>query len=214
MCCTLKKIFLKLFRYIWTLFLNGLLTILPIILTLAIFNITYKLLKSWLEPLKDIMPPFLTTIPHAEIIIAVAFIFLVGTILKIFILKRIIHSIESIIERLPLIRTVYSGIKQLTQALTTQEEPSFKKVVLIEFPRKGVYSLGFLISQMNPEIAPNKETKFFNIFIPTTPNPTNGYFTILPEHELKIIKMSRKDAMAMIISGGIIQPTTQSENGE
>ncbi len=86
------------------------------------------------------------------------------------------------------------------------EQLKGKKVVLVEFPRQQIYSLGFLTSELQPEIAPNKKQKFFNIFIPTAPNPTSGYFVIAPEEDLIIVDLTRQEAMAMIISGGIIQP--------
>ena len=201
----LKKI-RKIINYLWKLFLNGLLTILPIALTIAIFKITFTFMISWLEPLRPFVPSYLVDIPYGEIILAIALIFVFGTILKIFILRSIINTIENILIRLPLVRPVYSGIKQLVQALSAQDKITFQKVVLIEFPRKGMFSLGFLTSELPPDLAPTKEEKFYNIFIPTTPNPTSGYFVILPERDIKLIDITRQEAMAMIISGGIIQP--------
>ena len=97
-------------------------------------------------------------------------------------------------------------MKKLVQAFSVQDKISFKQVVLVEFPRLGIYSLGLLTSELRQDLAPDKDKKFFNIFIPTTPNPTSGYFVILPQDQVTIIDITRQEAMAMIISGGIIQP--------
>jgi len=206
MCCTIKKIFGKIFRYLWGLFLNGLLTILPITFTIVILNISYQIIDGWLEPIRAIKPEFFAKIPHAEIVIVVLAIFLFGTILKLFLLKKIIHKIENIIAKIPIIRPIYMGTKQLVKAFSMQDKITFKQVVMIEFPRKGIYCLGFLTSELPAELSPHKEDRFFNIFVPTTPNPTSGYFIILPEKDITTVKLTRQEAMAMIISGGIIQP--------
>jgi len=201
----IQKKISRLFNGLWKLFRNGFLTILPIALTIVIFKITLNLIISWLEPLKPFVPTYLD-IPYGEVVLAILIIFLFGTILKIFVMRSIINTIENFLIKLPLVRPIYSGIKQLVQAFSAHDKITFKKVVLIEFPRKGIYSVGFLTSELAPDLAPNKEEKFYNIFVPTTPNPTSGYFIILPERDIIIISITRQDAMAMIISGGIIQP--------
>jgi len=201
-----KNIILRFFNHIWILFLNGLLTILPITFTIVIFTLAFKLIAGWLEPLREVQPEFLKKIPHAEIIFAIAIIFLIGTIIKIFVFKKVVHSIEALIAKIPIIRPIYKGTKQLVQAFGMKDKISFKQVVMIEFPRKGTYCIGFLTSQLPTEIAPNPEERFYNIFVPTTPNPTSGYFIILPEKEIQRVEITRQEAMAMVISGGIIQP--------
>jgi uncharacterized membrane protein len=193
--------------YTWSLFLSGLFTILPLTLTIALFHLSFKLITGWLQPIKNYIPDIISDIlPYAEVIIAILIIFLIGTILRVFILRSILHSIEHSISRLPLIRPIYTGIKQLIQAFSLQDKITFKKVVYVEFPRVGIHSIGFLTSELPPEIAPHKDQKYYNVFIPTTPNPTSGYFVIAPESAIEVIDLTRQEAMAMIISGGIIQP--------
>lgn len=196
----------RIINFFWLLFLNGLFTILPITLTIGIITLTFKFVTQWLEPIQPYIPHALSTIPYAEVILVITVIFLIGSIMRIFILRTIIHTIEKLIFKIPLIRPVYRGIKQLTSAFSMQDKMSFKKVILVEFPRKGIYSLGFLTSELATEMVPNKNETFYNIFIPTTPNPTSGYFIIVPVTDVQIIDITRQEAMAMIISGGIIQP--------
>jgi uncharacterized membrane protein len=201
-----KNIFLSLIDSISSLFLTGLFSLLPITLTVAVFTLTLRVLQSWLEPLKQFGLPFLGTVPYSEVILAIAIIFIAGTLYNMFILRPIIHGIEKLFFRIPLIRPVYSGIKKLVEAFSFQDKVSFTKVVRVEFPRPGIYSIGFLANQVDERIAPDINQKYFSIFIPTTPNPTSGFLIIVPENQISIVDISRQEAMAMIISGGIIQP--------
>jgi uncharacterized membrane protein len=203
---TKKNIFLVGLNYVWSLFLTGLFALLPITLTIAIFTLTFRVIHGWLEPLKQLN--ILPATPYSEVIIALIIIFSAGILYNLFILKPIIHALENLFFKLPLIRTVYSGIKKLVEAFSFQDKASFTKVVMIEFPRPGIYSIGFLANQFDQTKDLDQEKIFYSIFIPTTPNPTSGFLIIVPEEQILTLDMSRQEAMAMIISGGIIQPDT------
>lgn len=199
--------FLKQFlKHIKKLFFGGLIFLLPITITFALFNFFFNLIKSWLIPLRELHIPILESIPQHEILLIICFIFLVGMLLRLFILKPFIQFIEDIFSRIPLIRVVYSGVKQLTHAFTSHDQLSFKKIVIVEFPLKGIYSIGFLTSQVPHQISPKHDEKFVNIYIPTTPNPTTGYFVMVPEGAYTETDLTRQEATALIISGGILQP--------
>lgn len=190
-----------------TFFVSGLFTLLPITLTLSLFYIVWHFINKVTTPLHDIIvPSFLDTIPHFEVVFVVLIIIGIGALMDLVLARTIIHAIEKGIGNLPLIRPVYSGLKQLTNALSIKEKASFKHVVLVEFPRKGIYSVGFLSSDFPMELSPDKATKFYNVFIPATPNPLHGSYVIFPENEVVITELSRQEAMSMIMSGGIIQP--------
>ena len=198
--------FRQFIRFIWSLFLQGLLTILPIILTLALFNVSFRLLKNWLEPIRQVCPAYLACIPHAEIFIAIVIIFLIGTIIKVFMLRSLVHAIEAIVLKVPIIRTVYRGIQQLVKAFNPQDKITFKEVVLLEFPKEGVYSIGFITTELPRELAPDREHTYVSVFIPTTPMPTSGFFVIVPKDKVKPTGLTHQEAIALIISGGIIKP--------
>lgn len=195
-------------KWLWTIFVQGLATILPLALTVALFNVVIRVLRDWLAPLHRFEPACFKAIPFSEIILAVIIVFGLGFILRLFVLKPLIHVLEGLIFKIPLIRPVYSGIKQLVEAFSPSEDNanSFKTVVLVEFPRKGAYSVGFLTSELPVHLSPNSNQKYYNIFIPTTPNPTTGFLIIVPESEIIVTAMNRQSAMTLIISGGIIQP--------
>jgi len=195
----------------WSLFLNGLLTILPLTLTIAVFKFSFRMLLSWLEPIKRFEPEFIKVIPYSEVILVVLLILLLGLLLRTLIVVPIIHYFESVILKIPLVKPVYSGIKQIIKAYSFHEE-GFKQIVMVEFPRVGMYSIGFVTSELPLALAPQKDKKYFNVFVPTTPNPTTGFLLIVPEDQIINVDINRQEAMAMIISGGIIQPDRFTRN--
>jgi uncharacterized membrane protein len=200
------KITIKyLLHSLWSLFLNGLFTLLPLTITVAIFIFSFRIIAAWLEPINALAPRWF---PYSEIVLVILFILLTGFILRSLILRSIIHSAEKLFSKLPLIRPIYTGIKQLVHAFSPQEPgtSSFKKIVILEFPLKEIYSIGFLTGEVALEINPAVGKRFFNVFIPTTPNPTSGFFVMVPEDKISVIDLTQQEAMALIISGGIIQP--------
>lgn len=204
----MKKIsfFGSLYNLIKSFFINGLLTLLPIVITFTFFSFTFKLIKAWLAPLQQLDIPYINVIPHGEIILVLGGIFTAGIILRSFIIQSFIALFELLLSNVPIIYPVYTGVKQLVHAFSPSGKETFKQVVLVEFPLKGTYSLGFLTSELKKELSPNKEEPFYNIFVPTTPNPTTGYFVIVPAQNFTPVDLTTEEAMALIISGGIIQP--------
>lgn len=203
----------KIYQFFKQVFLNGLLSILPFSLTLGLFMLSFRIIINWLKPVQQFIDHpiyFLSTIPYKiiihQILLVMLAIFIVGLIIRLLILQHIFDRIEELFFKIPLVRPIYSGIKQLIHAFSAQDKLSFKKVVIVEFPRPGIYSIGFLTSELPHSIAPDSSKNFYNVFIPTTPNPTTGFLVILPEDSFKTIDITRQEAMAMIISGGIIQP--------
>lgn len=202
----LVSLFKRILNYIKLIFLDGLLIILPIALTIGIFAFFFRILKGWLAPIYRLEPEYLKSIPQSEILLVIILILLVGIIFRTFFMKTFISTIESIFFRIPLMNPVYSGIKQLVQAFTVPEKLTFQKVVLVQFPSKEIYSIGFLTREIAPDMAPSKDQKYYGVFVPTTPNPTTGFFIMVPENSFQIMDLTRQEAMSMIISGGIIQP--------
>ncbi len=206
-----KNFLYKIIDIIRSLFLNGILIILPIALTIVLFNAAFKLIKKWLVPVQQIQPTYLQMIPHAEIIVALLFILLIGLISKFFIVKPILHTLERAITKFPLVSPVYSGIKQIVHAFTDQDKFSFNTVVLAEFPTKGSYCIGFFTGECPKGMSPEPSTEYYNIYIPTTPNPTTGFFILMPREKFIISNLTRQEAMTIIISGGIIKPERFTE---
>lgn len=198
--------FTLLYKQVRQMFLKGLLFLLPIAITFSLFSFCMNLIRSWLVPLRRLHLPFLQIIPYYELIVVVLFILSVGFLIQAFILKPFIKFIEDIFSQIPLLNTVYFGAKQLIEAFSGQNKTSFKEVVYVEFPRPGIYSIGFLTSEVPVEIAPNKDKIYYNVYIPTTPNPTTGFFVVLPADQFHHANLTRQEAITLIISGGILQP--------
>jgi len=187
-------------------FFQGLIFIMPIAITFALLKFCFNLLKGWLLPLKYLYIPFLSDIPHFEIIIGFCLILFIGFASRVLFLKPLLFTIEYILAQAPFVSSIYSGVKQLTKAFTAQDELSFQSVVFAEFPRKGAFSIGFLTGEVAPEVNPDPTRKYYHIYIPNTPNPTTGHFIMLPETDFHKVNLSRHEAMTLVLSGGIIQP--------
>ncbi len=198
--------FETIYNLIKSFFINGLLTLLPIVITLSFFSFTFRIIKAWLAPLQKLDIPYINLIPHGEIILVVVAIFTAGIVLRSFIVQSVVSLFELVLSNVPIIYPVYNGVKQLLHAFSPSGKETFKQVVLVEFPLKGTYCLGFLTSELKTELSPNKKEPFYNIFVPTTPNPTTGYFVIVPAQNFTPVDLTTEEAMALIISGGIIQP--------
>ena len=202
--------FLSLLDNIKKLFINGLLTLLPITITVAFFSFLYRFFRAWLAPLRAIQPQILQDIPFSEFVMVLVFVIIVGLLTRFFLINRLWAFFESVLGKIPLLRPVYFGIKQLLAAFSPQSDEGFQKIALIEFPRKGIYSIGFLTCPVAQELAPTDKT-YYSAFIPATPNPTTGYYILVEDTDCIIIDITKQEAMTLIISGGIVQPERFSE---
>lgn len=188
-------------------FLHGLLSFLPLIITFGILRFMFRFIKSSLEPIYMAEPLCLQQIPHAEIFVAFILVLLTGLIFEFFLAEQLAHFEETILQKIPLLRTVYFGTKQLVASINPKKDSlSFSKVVIIEFPRPSVYSLAFLTNEVSPSLSPKPTVRHYSVFVPHVPNPTAGHYIIISETDFKEINISRQDALALIVSGGIIQP--------
>ena len=189
-----------------SLFLSGLLMLLPIALTVVIFRFLIKLMHGWLAPLCQLEPVCLRTIPGFEFIIALVIIIAIGLISRLLIFKAFMRTGEKLIGKIPFVRPVYHGLKQIVYAITHQDSKSFQQIVWVECPRPQCYSIGFMTGPMDPSRAPGLDKEYFNVFIPNVPNPTTGHFIVVSKEDIKPSALSRQEAIAIIMSGGIVQP--------
>ncbi|MEX0322491.1 MAG: DUF502 domain-containing protein [Puniceicoccaceae bacterium] len=142
----------------------------------------------------------------AAFFVVAVLITLLGLLSKRLIGRAIVNSFERLVDTVPGIRNVYNTVKQIRDTFVQQEKAVFQKAVLIEYPRKGIWVLGFLTGQGKGEIQHRTDADLTNIFVPTTPNPTSGFLLMLPKEEVHDLDMSIADAMKLIISGGAVVP--------
>ncbi len=185
-------------------FITGLLVITPIWGTYLVLSTLLSFLEGFLGNfLKDIGKFY---IPGMGIITLVVLIFLVGVLTTNFIGRKVMDLWERAMNHVPLVRSIYTVFKHIVDTLSLQGKEHFNRVVIIEFPRDGVYALGFVTGVTRGEVQNLTKETVVNVFIPTTPNPTTGYFIFIPENKVIPLSMSVEDAMKMLISGGLYTP--------
>lgn len=196
----------KLRNYIFT----GLLVVLPVALSAAITIWLFKILTNWILAL---LPHFILTHPLWKNLVRLSlpFVFLiilffVGLFARVVFVRKIFSVGEKLLVRIPLFNKIYISVKQLSEALIPSERNLFKRVVLVQFPHKGSYSLGFVTSKAKGEIQKKTREEVVNVFVPTTPNPTSGFLMFIPEEDLIELDMNVEDGLKLVISGGAVTP--------
>ena len=150
-------------------------------------------------------------IPGLGVVLAVVLVLATGMIVANLLGRRIVNAWESLLSRIPLVRTLYAGIKQIMEAVLAADAKSFRRVLLVEYPRKGVWSLAFMTSDQLGEVQEKTEADVISVFIPTTPNPTSGFVLMVPEHDVIFLDMSVEQGLKMIISMGVVVPDWHKE---
>lgn len=194
-------------------FLTGTFVMIPLVLTFwVMYFIIDKLNLLFLQPVMNILDSWVPA-QNIEILTKLAifflllvFLVLIGFATRIIILRNIFGFGERILYRVPMISTVYRTIKEISFAYFVQKKTIFQRVVLIEYPRKGVYQLGFVISKTKGEAQRKTKESVLNILVPSTPNPTSGMLVLVPEEEIISLDMSVAEGMKMVISGGAVVP--------
>jgi uncharacterized membrane protein len=192
-------------------FISGALMLAPLIVTIWAFKAIIDVVGGRFRPLyEDLLPESLQRIPLLwDFLATLAVILLVTALgyLSSYVFGKYFLSVgERAIQRIPGIGAVYVSVKQIVTTFGTQNRNLFNKVVLVEFPRKGVWALGFLTNKQQGEPQTLAGTETWTVFLPTTPNPTSGFLLMLPRHEIVELEMSVGDGMKMIISGGAVVP--------
>jgi uncharacterized membrane protein len=199
---TIKSSILVKFR---NYFITGAVVLIPIgitaYLTLFIIKISSKILPKELNP-NNYLP---YDIPGVEIIISILLITLIGWLSLSFIGKRLLKILEDTLKKIPILRTIYSAITQMTETFTKSKGKK-KNVVLVEYPRKGSWAVGFATKKNSGEITNKAKKKLINVFIPTTPNPTSGFLLMFPQDEVIYLDMTFEEASRFIVSAGTSNP--------
>jgi len=150
-------------------------------------------------------------IPGLGVLLAVVLVLATGMIVANLLGRRIVNGWESLLARIPLVRTLYTGVKQIMEAVLAADANSFRRVLLVEYPRRGVWSLAFMTSAQLGEVQSKTESDVIGVFIPTTPNPTSGFVLMVPEQDVVYLDMTVEQGLKMIISMGTVVPGWQKE---
>lgn len=202
--------FTKLNPRIRNVFITGLLITLPIALTYFILQFLFKNLDAlspvFTKVLIDLGAPIPEgyRIPALGLVITLLIVLAVGWFTTNFFGKRLILLGENIVGKIPFVRRIYKGSKQVVQSIAHADTRAFRKVVLIEFPRRGMLAIGFVTGEARGEVQKNTCDDILNVFVPTMPNPTSGFLVFAPPEELTEIDMSIEDGVKYVVSGGIV----------
>jgi len=187
-------------------FLTGIVVLVPIGITLYLtkflISVSSKLIPKEINP-NNYLP---ISIPGIEIILSLLIITIIGGLSLSFIGKKILNIVNDLFKRIPILRTIYSAIGQMAQTIVPKKNNK-KSVVLVEYPRKGSWAVGFATKDNKGEISKKTNKKLVNVFVPTTPNPTSGFLLMFPKEEVVYLDMSFEEASKFIVSAGTSNPS-------
>ena len=192
----------------------GLLVWVPLGVTVLVI----KLLVDLMDRLQVLLPPgwrpealFGFSIPGFGVVVALLVVLLTGMVVANFIGRRLVAVWETLLAQIPLVRTIYTGVKQIVEGIATSQGTAFRKVLLIEYPRKGIWCLGFQTSDTLGEISERTGKDMVAVFIPTTPNPTSGFIMMVAKEDARELDMDIETALKLVMSLGIAANTDSSE---
>ncbi len=201
----LKRKSISIFAKLRNYFITGIVVLVPIGITLYLtkffISVSSKLIPAEINP-NNYLP---ILIPGLEIILAVIFITLIGYLSLSFIGKKILQLFNDLLKKIPILRTIYSAIGQMAETLAPKRK-SKKSVVLVEYPRKGSWAVGFATKDNKGEISKRTNEKLVNVFVPTTPNPTSGFLLMFPKNDIIYLDMNFEEASKFIVSAGTSNP--------
>lgn len=206
-----RTVFMKLGAKLRAYFFTGILVTAPVSIT---FYMAYKIFV-WIDvSVNHLIPPELitsyniplTTIPGIGIVILILVMIFIGMFAAGFVGRFFLHLGDWIVRRLPVISSIYSLLKQVFETMFSDKKQSFNKCVLLEYPRKGIWILGFVSAETKGEIKKELHEELLSVFIPTTPNPTSGFLIFVPKKDVIPLSMSVEQGIKFVISCGIVEP--------
>jgi uncharacterized membrane protein len=188
--------------------LAGLVVWLPIIVTFVVLRFIVDLLDQSMALLPDAYQPeqlFGVHIPGFGVVLSLGLLFFTGLIATNFLGQRLMRWSEAILDRIPLVRSIYSATKQVMETVFSSNSQAFRKVLLIEYPRKGLWTIAFQTGVASKEVSAHTGEEMLSVFVPTTPNPTSGFLMMIAKSSVTELSMSIDDALKLIISLGVMQ---------
>jgi len=201
-------------------FLTGLLIVIPLVVSTWLLVFFIQISTDYIFRIVGFFYPIagarmVILVRILSLVIAFWAVAFIGMFARNVFGKRVLGFMDLLLVRIPLFNRIYMATKQISQAFIGEEKTIFKRVVLVQFPRKGVYAIGFVTSEARGEPQKKTATRVINVFVPTTPNPTSGTLIMVPEDEIIRLDMSVEDGMKLVISGGAVVPyfAPGSKNG-
>lgn len=197
-------------------FFTGIIIVAPVVLTIYLIWTVVTFIDARVVPLVPALYNPSTylgkDIPGFGVVIFLITTAIIGSLTKGFLGRQLLRLWESLVGRTPVVRSVYSGLKQIVETVLSQSNSNFQHAGLIEYPRKGIWAIAFISTASKGEV-PQKagEPEMLSVFLPTTPNPTSGFLLFLPRKDVVVLDMSVEDAAKLVISAGLVTPPTKAE---
>ncbi|MFH1201684.1 MAG: DUF502 domain-containing protein [Candidatus Omnitrophota bacterium] len=189
-------------------FFTGLIVLLPVVLTayllFAFFSFVDGILGGFLNSFLAKTVGFY--VPGVGLVVSLIIVILTGLLTTVILGKRIFVILENVFLKIPFVRLIYPSAKQIINFVFSKDKPKFKKAVLVEYPRRGIWSVGFITNDTVEEIKAKAGRDLFNVFIPGSPGPFTGYVMFVPKEDIIMLDMSIEEALKIIISGGVVNP--------
>ncbi|NQW10934.1 MAG: DUF502 domain-containing protein [Alphaproteobacteria bacterium] len=201
---------LSFFSRIRTYFFAGILVTAPIGITLYLTWLIIDLIDSRVTPLiparynPETYLPF--SVPGLGVVVAVIVLTLIGALTAGLVGRWMVKLSDRVMQRMPVVRNVHSALKQILETIMAQQSNAFRQVVMIEYPRRGIWAIGFITGDTLGEVQSMTEDEVVNVFLPTTPNPTSGFLLFVPREECRVLSMTVEEGIKMVVSGGIVTP--------
>lgn len=189
--------------------ITGLLVWLPVLVTFLVIRFIVDLLDTTVSILPTAYQPQSLlgfNVPGLGVVLSVLIVIFTGMLMTNFLGKKLFNFWEALVDRIPLVRSIYNAVKQVATTIFSTDGQPFRSVYLVEYPRKGMWSIAFQTGSAADEIEEKVEEEMMTIFIPTTPNPTSGFLMMVPKSEAILLKMSVDQALKLVISLGVVQP--------
>jgi uncharacterized membrane protein len=195
--------------------LAGLLVIVPVAITVAVLRWIIDTLDQTLQILPEAWQPdrlLGVHIPGFGVLLTLAILLVVGAIASNFVGKKLVNIGDRIVARIPVVRGIYSSVKQVSDTLFSESGNAFRKAVLVQWPRTDVWTIGFVTGTPGGDVTNYLVGEYVSVYVPTTPNPTGGYFVMLRRSDCVDLKMSVDDALKYVISMGVVVPGSPNNN--
>jgi uncharacterized membrane protein len=188
-------------------FFAGILVTAPVSIT---FYIAWQFIRFMDDQVSPLIPPAFNPknwgIPGFGLVLVVVSLTLIGALTAGFAGRMLVRVYDAVLERMPVLRGIYSAVKQVFETMLAQKASAFREVALIEYPRKGIWTLAFITGTTSGDVRARFDEEMVNVFVPTTPNPTSGFLLFLPRRDVHVLDMSVEDGIKMVVSTGIITP--------
>lgn len=195
-------------RFFKRYFITGLLIWIPLIITVWVISLLVSTLESFVPTFLTSQSLFGYRIPGFQLLLVLIAVLLTGVLGANFLGRALVERWEQLLGRIPLVRSIYNSVKQVSDTVLAPNGQAFREAVLVQYPRNGAWTIAFLTGAPSGEVAERLDGDYVSVYVPTTPNPTSGFFLMMPRHDVQMLDMSVDAALKYIVSMGVVAPAT------